>query len=309
MIPMIPRFFFILTLLLIGPSRPEILMIVFIGSIFVLAMTLRRSFRYRTIALLSILGIMLVQSLQPFVGLDILFRPHLFHGGAWDLFSTLFTLNLGLSIMGVLAAAFAAAYIEFGKSRMAVAKIFPELGFLEAPTQVKSVVKDLARSARIQPPDVSLVDSGTPSAFTIRSNRKYTVAVSVGLLESLEADEVKACLAHEISHLKNRDFTWRFLATLAKVALFAKPLSYLIEPAIYRAREFQADRTAVELVGGPGALISALSKLGESQSLGMPTLPASVCACNLNRGSVFPTIFGKHPTIHARISALQEMDV
>ena len=309
MIPMIPRFFFILTLLLIGPSRPEILMIVFIGSIFVLAMTLRRSFRYRTIALLSILGIMLVQSLQPFVGLDILFRPHLFHGGAWDLFSTLFTLNLGLSIMGVLAAAFAAAYIEFGKSRMAVAKIFPELSFLEAPTQVKSVVKDLARSARIQPPDVSLVDSGTPSAFTIRSNRKYTVAVSVGLLESLEADEVKACLAHEISHLKNRDFTWRFVATLAKVALFAKPLSYLIEPAIYRAREFQADRTAVELVGGPGALISALSKLGESQSLGMPTLPASVCACNLNRGSVFPTIFGKHPTIHARISALQEMDV
>jgi len=308
MIHTIPRFFFILTLLLIGPSPPEISMMVLIASIFILAMTLRRSFRYRTIALLSILVIMLVQSLQPFVSLDTFFKPPPFHGGVWDFFSAMFTLNLGLSIVGVLAAACAAVYIEFGKSRMAVAKIFPELGFLEAPTQVKSVVKDLARSARIQPPDVSLVDSGTPSAFTIRSNRRYTVAVSVGLLESLDADEVKACLAHEISHLKNRDFTWRFLATLAKVALFAKPLSYFIEPAIYRAREFQADRTAVELAGGPRALISALSKLAESQSLGTSTLPASVCACNLNRGSVFPSIFGKHPTIQARINALREMN-
>ncbi len=145
---------------------------------------------------------------------------------------------------------------------MSIARIFPRLKFLEAPKQLKNGVISLAESAGIKPPDVSLIDSGTPSAFTIRSKRRYVIAISIGLLESLNNDEVEACLAHEISHLKNKDFTWRFIATVAKVALFAKPLSYLIEPAVYRGREFLADRTAAMLIGGPSALISALSKLG-----------------------------------------------
>jgi heat shock protein HtpX len=230
-----------------------------------------------------------------------------FHLEAWDFFSTLFTLNLGLSIAGVFAAICAAAYVEFGRCRTPVAKAFPELRFLEAPPQLKNEVSSLAVVAGVQPPEVSVVDSGTPSAFTIRSNRKYTLAVSIGLLESLDSKEVEACLAHEISHLKNRDFTWRFIATVAKVALFAKPLSYLIEPAVYRGREFLADRTAAILVGGPAPLISALSKLGESQSLRISSTAETVCMCNLNHSSGFFSIFDKHPDIAARIRSLREM--
>jgi heat shock protein HtpX len=283
--------------------------IAFIAGILALALMLSRSFRYRTIALLSILGIMLLQSLQfVFVGLSVeFFEPHLFHEEIWNFFSTLFTLNLGLSILGALAAVCAAAYIEFGKSRMSLARMFPELRFLDAPKQLKSMVRDLASSAGIEPPEVCLVDSGTPSAFTTRSKRKYVVAVSIGLLESLDRKEVEACLAHEISHLKNKDFVLRFLATVAKVALFAKPLSYVIEPAVYRAREFLADRTATLLTGGPGPLISALTKLEESQSLGMSKSSGAVCMCNLNAASGFFRILDKHPDIHARIRALQEM--
>jgi heat shock protein HtpX len=123
----------------------------------------------------------------------------------------------------------------------------------------------------------------------------------------LDNEEVEACLAHEISHLKNKDFIWRFVATVAKVALFAKPLSYLIEPAVYRGREFLADRTAATLMGGPSALISALSKLGESQSLDISTSAGNVCMCNLNHSSGFFRIFDKHPKINARIRSLEEM--
>jgi len=209
--------------------------------------------------------------------------------------------------VGVLAAAVAAVYIEFGRSRISVAEAFPELRFVEAPQQLRNEVNRLAVSAGIPRPEVSVVDSGTPSAFTIRSNRKYIVAVSVGLLESLDGKEVEACLAHEISHLKNRDFTWRFIATIAKVALFAKPLSYVIEPAVYRGREFLADRTAAKLVGGPSALISALFKLGEAQSLSISRSAGTVCMCNLSHGSGFFRIFDKHPDIPARIRSLQEM--
>jgi heat shock protein HtpX len=308
MIHGIPTYFFILSWLLIGPPVPPPSAIAFIVGVLVLALALRRSFRYHTIALFGILGIMLLDSLQiAFLGLHVeLFEPHLFHEDVWN-FSTLFALNLGLSILGAVGAVCAAAYIEFGKSRMSVAQIFPELRFLDAPAQVRGIVSRLARSAKIKPPQVCLLDSGTPSAFTIRSKRSYVLAASVGLLESLDEEEVEACLAHEMSHLKNRDFAFRFVATVAKVALFAKPLSYLIEPAVYRAREFLADRTAAMLIGGPGALISALSKLEESQSVGVLKSLGSVCMCNLSGRSGIFGMLDKHPDIRARIRALQEM--
>jgi len=133
------------------------------------------------------------------------------------------------------------------------------------------------------------------------------VTVSVGLLESLEKSEVEACLAHEIAHLKNNDFAVRFLATLAKVALFARPLSYFLEPAVYRAREFLADSTAAELVGGPDALISAFSKLNDSSNL-ESDLPSSACVCGLKGRRRLFGIFDKHPTLEDRLRILREMN-
>jgi heat shock protein HtpX len=309
MIHLFPRYFFILTWFLAGPTFAAPIMIAFLGCVTMIAVALRRSFRYYTIALLGIFSGMLVESLQNvFMGLHFeVFESHLFHLEVWNFFSTLLTIDLGLSIVGGLAAVCVAVYIEFGRSQMSIARIFPKLKFLEAPKQLKNGVISLAESAGIKPPDVSLIDSGTPSAFTIRSKRRYVIAISIGLLESLNNDEVEACLAHEISHLKNKDFTWRFIATVAKVALFAKPLSYLIEPAVYRGREFLADRTAAMLVGGPSALISALSKLGESQYLDTSTSTGNVCICNLHHSSSFFRMFDKHPNIQARIRSLQEM--
>jgi len=310
MIRVIPGFFFILTWVLVGPTREAASTILVIAGILTLTVVLRRSFQYQTLALLGVLGIMSLEGLE-FVLVTLsfwFFRVHPLADAPPDFFSTLFTLNLGLTLIGAITAAGAAVYIGFGKSRMDVAKIFPEFKFLEAPNELTQVVERLAKLARIQVPEVCLVDSGVPSTFTVRSNRKYAVAVSVGLLESLDNEEVNACLAHEISHLKNNDFTWRFLATLGKLALFAKPLSYLIEPAVYRAREFLADRTAAQLIGGPRALVSALSKLAQSQTLrtSTTTFPAGVCTCSFTSPHGLFSIFDKHPNIYARISALEE---
>ncbi len=308
MIHIPPSFLFFLTWVLVGPSREAASTILLIAGSLTLVVILRRSFQYQTLALLGILAIMMLQGLDfALLGLSFgSFRTHMFHNGVSNFLSTMFTLNLGVTMVGVLAAAGAAAYIEFGKSRMDVTRVLPQFKFIDAPVQIQRMVEDLARSAGIQSPGVRLVDSGVPSTFTARSNRKYAVAISVGLLECLDDGEVKACLAHEISHLKNNDFTWRFLATLGKLALFAKPLSYLIEPAVYRAREFLADRTAAQLMGGPSALISALSKLAESQPLRTRGLSAAVCACNFSASRGFFSIFDKHPNIYDRINALQE---
>jgi heat shock protein HtpX len=309
MIHLAPRFLFVLSWVLIGPAMPRPEILALIASVFVLAMVLKRSFRYRTIAFLGILAIMVFQGLRPVLQ-SLSFGPlgpHLFHDDVWGFLRTLFMLDMGLSIVGALGAVCAAIYIGLGKSRMSVARAFPQFKFLAAPQQIQNTVRNLANAAGIQTPEVCLIDSGTPAGFTIRSKRKYTLAVSIGLLESLEPKEVEACLAHEIAHLKNNDFTWRFLATVAKVALFAKPLSYLLEPAVYRAREFLADRTAAILIGGPTALISALSKLGESQPYGTSAYSEPVCMCQLNASNGFFKILGKHPDISARIRALQEM--
>jgi heat shock protein HtpX len=308
MIHLVPRFFFVLTWVLVVPAMPPPAIFAFIISVLTLTIVLRRSFRYRTIAFLGILAFMVFQGLQPVLSLSFgQLGPHLFHDDVWGFLRTLFMLDVGFSIVGVLGAVCAASYIWLGKSRMSVARIFPQFKFHDAPQQIQNAVRNLAESAGIKAPEVCLIDSGTPAAFTIRSRGKYNVAVSIGLLESLDTNEIEACLAHEIAHLKNNDFTWRFLATVAKVALFAKPLSYLLEPAVYRAREFLADRTAAILIGGPNALISALSKLGEPQSYGTAAYSDAVCMCQLSTSNGFFRILGRHPDISSRIRALQEM--
>jgi heat shock protein HtpX len=271
----------------------------------------RPSFRGRSIALLCILALMFYQSLEFIVsGLHAeLMRPDPVAVGIRRLFSFFFDVNLSLAIAGVLAAFGVAVFMEFGKSRLPLANSFPEDSLLEPPAQVIQSVNRLSDLAGISPPQVSLIDSGKPCALITRSKQGFVMAVSVGLLESLDAEELEACLAHELSHLKNRDFIVRFLATMGKVGLFSRPWGYFIEPAVYRERELLADKTAVELVGGPNALISALSKIRESQSCDFNQSGSigMVCLFNSVSKSRLMQLFDKHPTIDARIRALREM--
>jgi len=309
---LILRYLIFLSWIVIGPSGPVIWSVAVTLVGLLAAFALRRSFQGRTIVLLGILGMMLAESLLFVLAssyFDLFSRASAdLARTPWNYFSILHTVNLGVALIGGFAAVCTALFINFRKSRVEMSKMFPRLEFLDSPpVQIKETVKRLASLAGVASPDVCLVDSGVPSAFTVRANRRYAVAVSVGLLESLDEKETEACIAHEISHLKNRDFTVRLLATIAKVALFVKPLSYFIEPAIYRAREFLADRTAAELIGGPDALITALSKLKDSDSHGAVSAGGLMCVCNLSGGRSLFRVLDKHPNLAARIEMLQEM--
>ncbi len=310
MIPLFPRYFTLLSWIVVG-ADPKLLLptLGIIATVAVLVLFLRRSHRERSIALLGIFSLMLTES-GLFIAFTIHFMAkceaaHLVENSS-RIFDIFHGVNLGVSLLGVVGAGCAAVVIGYGKSRMSLSRVFPQLTFLDAPAHLKQLIAGLATKAGIAAPDVSLIDSGAPSAFTARANRQYSIAVSVGLLESLEESELEACLAHEIAHLKNNDFTVRFLATVAKVALFARPLSYLLEPAVYRAREFLADLTAAKLVGGPEPLISAFSKLKESTEY-ESWLPSSSCVCNLNSRRGVLRIFDKHPALEDRLDMLREM--
>ena len=310
MIRIIPGYFIFLSWLMLGPSRPALITLSLIGGSITIAFFLRRSFRRKTVALLGIFGLMFLESMF-LVGVTVYF---MIHGDPHHLdvnfiqFGYLFrNVSLGINLLGAFAAACAAIFIEFGKSRISLSKAFPQVRFLEAPLHVTEMVRQLATSAGITVPDVCLIDSGAPSAFTVRANRKYSITLSVGLLESLENCEVEACLAHEIAHIKNHDFKVRLLATVAKVAFFAKPLSYLLEPAVYRTREYLADSTAANLIGGPDVLISALSKLEESSNY-ESALPSSLCVCGLSAKRRLHGIFAKHPDMKDRLKMLKELE-
>jgi len=304
-----PRIFEILVWFLLGPSWPFHLIFPVVIAVLLGAMFLKRYHRGRSIILLSLLGLLFGESLLLVVrGVRKieLMQPSL--ATIRQILPLPFTLNLTLAMIGVLAAIGAAVYIEFGRSRLPLAQLFPEVRFIEPTLQLSERIRDLAVKAGIRPPGLALMDSGVPSAFVTRSRKGFVIALSVGLIESLDENEVDACIAHELAHLKNRDFSLRFFATMAKVGLFARPLSYIIESAIYRAREHIADFTAAKLMGGPTEMISALSKIQESQvespisgTIGTACLFEAVGTNKLAR------LLNKQPSLKDRIAALREL--
>jgi heat shock protein HtpX len=309
MIHLIPRFIILVTWIFLGPSVPVILTIVSVASILIIAAALRRQYQKRTVALLGIFVMMLVETVQVLlIAFGIARFEPLHQFGMWNYFITAVNVNIALVSVGMLAAACSGIYVAFGRSRMNLAKAFPQLSFMEGSAELSGIVESVARSAHVKVPQACLVDSGIPGALTIRSAKGYVIAVTVGLLESLDKREVEACVAHEIAHLKNNDFRLRFLATMGKIAFFARPLSYFIEPAVYRTREYLADKTAAVLSGGPDALMSALSKLQDCATLPISTGSIdTVCLCNLNSASTARKPFEKHPDLVSRIRLLSEM--
>jgi heat shock protein HtpX len=300
---------------LITPAGPLLPTVGFIVTSIIVAVVSRGSFHRQTVALLCVLGIMSFQSfglimLELYVHVLMapsgVFLP--IPGGMPNYLSTLFEANLWLAGLGVAGAAFVAVCVCFGKSRLEMLHTSREAALIQSPMWLREIVLGLAARAKVSCPELCLVDSGTPQAFTVRAKSKYVVALTVGMLECFDSKEVEACIAHEIAHIKNSDFTIRFLATLGKVAVFSKPMSYLVEAAIYRAREFLADKTAASLIGGPDALISALTKLGELNSQSsIPTAASPVCACFSGRTEGVRRILDKHPALESRITLLTEL--
>jgi heat shock protein HtpX len=203
-------------------------------------------------------------------------------------------------------------------------------------------VARLARSAGIGMPDVAIFPAQEPNAFaTGASKNKALVAVSTGLLEHMQPDEVEAVLGHEIGHVANGDMVTLTLiqgVVNTFVLFLARVIGYFVDRVVLknerglgigywiatmvaelvlgilatmivmwfsRRREFRADAAGATLAGRP-KMIAALERLKRAQELPNP-LPASLTAFGISSGTKqgLQALFRSHPPLDERIAALR----
>ncbi|MGB2670418.1 MAG: M48 family metalloprotease, partial [Candidatus Acidiferrum sp.] len=209
-----------------------------------------------------------------------------------------------------------------------------------------AVMERLAAKANIPVPKLYVVPEEAPNAFaTGRNPRHASVAVTEGLLQLMNDEELEGVIAHELSHVRNYDIlissvaatlagaiTWiahwglwfgagdrddreggGIIVDLALMIL-APLAATLLQLALSRQREYAADATGVRMVGNQYGLISALQKLGTYNNR-IPTTAISQTTSSLcivrplfGRGTV-SSLFSTHPPLEARIEALREMIV
>jgi len=216
----------------------------------------------------------------------------------------------------------------------------------EAP-ELHAIVASLAARAGIPKPRVYIIPTQTPNAFATGRNPEHAaVAVTKGILDILDRDELEGVLAHELSHVKNRDILISSIAAviagaisyIAQIAqwgmifggiggssddddaggllgalfmmIVAPIAAMLIQMAISRSREYLADATGAKICSCPMSLASALKKLEEwNHRLPMDVNPATAQMYIVNplTASTFARLFSTHPPIEDRIRRLTEM--
>jgi heat shock protein HtpX len=211
--------------------------------------------------------------------------------------------------------------------------------------QVYSVVRNLTARTGMPMPRIYLIESLQPNAFATGRNPKHAaVAVTTGILQTLNTGELEGVLAHELAHVSNRDILISSIAAMMAGALtiFARmafwfgggsrsrenPLgaiiglaslilapiaAMLIRTAISRTREFQADHTGAEITGSPLQLASALEKISAgTERIPMAINPATSQLFIENplkavRGQGLMSLLSTHPPVEDRIRRLTEM--
>jgi len=211
----------------------------------------------------------------------------------------------------------------------------------EAP-ELHRMVERLCQQADLPKPQIAIADSKVPNAFaTGRNQKNATVAVTRGLLGTLNQEELEGVMAHELAHIKNRDVMVMtiasFLSTLAfivvrwgwlfsgdgrnqapvYVAILASlvvwVISFFLIRALSRYREYSADRGAVSITGNPAALASALMSIsGRMDSVPKEDLRDQA---EMNAFFIIPIrsgFIGKlastHPSTEKRIEKLRELE-
>ena len=208
--------------------------------------------------------------------------------------------------------------------------------------QLYDTVRDLAERAKLPTPKVYLIDEAQPNAFATGRNPEHAaVAATTGILQLLTARELRAVLAHELSHVRHRDILTSTItasiagaiSTLANFGMFfggrdsdnRNPLvalivlilapiaAVLIQLAISRGREYEADRGGAELSGDPRALADALAKI-DRYAKGLPletaeAHPATAHMMIINplSGEGIAGLFRTHPPTEERIHRLLAM--
>jgi heat shock protein HtpX len=208
-----------------------------------------------------------------------------------------------------------------------------------------NVMERLAAKARIPVPKLFVVPEAAPNAFATGRNPNHaSVAVTQGLLQLMNDDELEGVIAHELSHVRNYDILISSIAaTLAGAISFLAHMGFwfggsgdrddrdrgggiltlllvllaplgatLLQLGLSRQREYSADETGARMVGNPYGLISALQKLGAYNNR-IPTTqisPTTSALCivkPLFGGGTFSSLFSTHPPLEDRIATLREL--
>lgn len=210
--------------------------------------------------------------------------------------------------------------------------------------QFYRMVRDLAQRAQLPMPRVYLIDEAAPNAFaTGRNPQNAAVAATTGILRVLTDRELRGVMAHELAHVRHRDILISTISAtmagaismLANFAMFfggrdsegrshnpivglvvmllAPLAASVIQMAISRAREFEADRGGAEISGDPEALASALQKI-QRYAQGMPMAAAErhpetaqMMISNPLSGGGLRGLFSTHPSTEERVARLLAM--
>lgn len=218
----------------------------------------------------------------------------------------------------------------------------------ETNPKLHLMLEDLAQKANIPKPRLYLVSLPIPNAFATGRNENHAVvAVTKGILDLLDEDELRGVLAHELSHIKNRDILLSSIAaTLAGAISYIAQMAYfagmfasnsrdergggnafgtivlviltpiiatLLHLAISRSREYLADETGAKISRNPLSLASALKKLHQSTRahpmIGEPKHEATAHMFIVNpfKPSLLMSLFSTHPPMEERVKRLEKM--
>jgi heat shock protein HtpX len=254
--------------------------------------------------------------------------------------------GVGGATVAIIAGGLAAVNL-FASDKLALAAMGArEVSPAEAP-QLHAIIDRLCVQADLPKPKVAIANTRMPNAFALgRSPKKATVAATTGIMELLSPAELEGVLAHELTHVANRDVAVMtlasFFATIAAyivqfgfffgggissddddspsllvlfvVSIVVYIVSFFLMQALSRYREFAADRGAAILTGRPSALASALVRI----SGGMERIPSQDLRAQSELAAFYffpPSVkkgltglFSTHPPIEKRLAALQRLE-
>ena len=235
-----------------------------------------------------------------------------------------------------------AALNLFASDKLALAAMGARVVTPEQAPQLHAMIERLCVQADLPKPKVAVAQTSMPNAFALgRSPKSATVCATTGIMELLSPAELEGVMAHELTHVQNRDVLVMtlagFFATIAAyivqfgfffggssddddnpsfmvlflVSLAVYVVSFFLMQALSRYREFSADRGAALITGRPSALASALVKI----SGGMQRIPQQDLRTSGELQAFFISPIGKigglfstHPPMEKRIAALQRLE-
>jgi heat shock protein HtpX len=263
-------------------------------------------------------------------------------GAVYVALGVVLVLTLKSAILVIVILGGLAALQFFTSDKLALAAMGARVVTPQEAPQLHAMIDRLCVQADLPKPNVAVANMSMPNAFALgRSPKNATVCATTGIMELLTPAELEGVMAHELSHIANRDVMIMTIASffatiaayivqfgflfgggssddedgpgflvlfLASIAVYA--ISFILIQTLSRYREFAADRGAALITGRPSALSSALYKI----SSGMAQIPKQDLrsASEMNAFFIFPTsiggLFATHPPMEKRIEALSRLE-